>query len=87
MVSKRASIRRRTARHQQVTRQTHSSACLDNEFVIIVLLTLSGEETIIEVQPADDSANIEGATDRIQLVVRSRNLGAYQYFSIGIHMH
>lgn len=52
-------------------------------FIVTILLTFSSEETVIEVQPANDSANIERATDRVQLVVRSRNLGAYvQQFSI-----
>jgi len=48
--------------------------CVDSR--IDILLTFSSEETVVEVQPSDDSTDIERTADGIQLVVRSGNLGA-----------
>ena len=36
------------------------------------------EEAIVVVQPPDLSANVECTTDRVELVVRPRNLRAYE---------
>lgn len=46
--------------------------------------TFCGQKAVIEIEPSNDGANVECTTDRIQLVVSSRDLGTYgRIFSTG----
>jgi hypothetical protein len=37
--------------------------------------TFCSEEAVVEVKPTNDGADVEGSTDRVELVVRPRHLG------------
>lgn len=37
-------------------------------------MTFCREETVVEIEPADDRSNVECSTDRIELIVGARHL-------------
>jgi len=38
--------------------------------------TFCGEETVVKVKPTNDGADVEGSTDRVELVIGPRDLGS-----------
>lgn len=41
------------------------------------IFTFGGQKAVVEVEPTNDGANVEGATDRIELVISPGHLGPW----------